>query len=172
MARIRTVKPEMARHEGLFHAEQETKLPIRFVWAMLPTICDRAGRFRWRPNILKLDILPYDAINFDSVLNEFWRRGFIQKYAVDGEIYGLIPTFLKHQCPNNKELKSTLPPPKDGVFLNPEKATLVPDQGQIKGNMEREGEREGEREEQQRREEGISNHGTRGLVTKLIKEVG
>lgn len=109
MPRIRTIKPELARHEGLFEIERETGLPIRFAWALLPTVCDREGRFRWRPRDLKLDILPYDEIDFSRVLDAWLTRGQVVKYRVGREWYGWIPTFTKHQSINNKEPPGSLP---------------------------------------------------------------
>lgn len=109
MARIRTIKPELARHEPLFQIERETGLPIRFAWALLPTVCDREGRFKWRARDLKLDILPYDDIDFSRVLDAWLTRGQVVKYRVGREWYGCIPTFLKHQSINNKESPSSLP---------------------------------------------------------------
>lgn len=109
MARIRTVKPELFRHEGLYELEQETGLPIRISFAGLFTACDREGRFCWRPRQLKLDVLPYDNIEFLRVLDALVSRGFIVKYENSGELYGCIPTFSKHQIINNKERKSYLP---------------------------------------------------------------
>ena len=45
MARIRTIKPEFFRHEGLYELEQETGFAIRVAFAGLWTACDREGRF-------------------------------------------------------------------------------------------------------------------------------
>lgn len=109
MARIRTIKPELARHELLFELERETGLPVRFAWALLPTICDREGRFKWRPRDLKLDILPYDDCDFSRVLDAWLTRGQVVKYRVGREWFGWIPTFKKHQNVNNKESPSSLP---------------------------------------------------------------
>lgn len=109
MARIRTIKPELARHEGLYELEIETGLPIRFAWALLPTVCDREGRFRWRPRDLKLDILPYDECDFSRVLDAWLTRGQVVKYRVGRDWYGWVPTFGKHQSVNNKEPPSSLP---------------------------------------------------------------
>src|SRR5690606_7202961 len=39
--------------------------------------------------------------------------GFVQKYEVDGELYGCIPTFLKHQTVNQREAQSSIPGPDD-----------------------------------------------------------
>jgi hypothetical protein len=109
MARIRTVKPSIARHRELFNLEAETGIPFRYVWALMPTICDRAGRFQWRPWELKLDIMPYDQIDFERVLHALVTRGFLVKYAWNGMEYGCIPTFEKHQVINAREKPSELP---------------------------------------------------------------
>ena len=111
MGRIRTVKPELGRHRGLFEAEKETGLPLRFTWIMLFTACDREGRFKWRPWDLKLDIIPYDDIDFARVLDALLTRGFLVKYRCGREWYGHIPTFRKHQAINNREKPSDLPDP-------------------------------------------------------------
>jgi len=113
MARIRTIKPEFFRHEGLYEAEIKTKLPLRIAYAGLWTSCDREGRFKWRPRQLKLDSLPYDDVDFSRVLDALESRGFLVKYEVEGDQYGAIPSWKTHQVINNKEMASVLPePPK------------------------------------------------------------
>lgn len=109
MARIRTVKPELFRHEGLYELETETNLPIRISFAGLFTACDREGRFKWKPRQLKLDVLPFDDVDFSRVLDALVTRGFIVKYENSGELYGCIPTFKKHQVVNNRESASEIP---------------------------------------------------------------
>jgi hypothetical protein len=113
MSRIRTVKPELFKHEDLFDAEQNSKLPLRLAFIGLFTVADREGRFKWRPRTLKLDVLPHDFIDFAAVLDALERAGFIERYEVGGETYGWIPTFTKHQRFSGKEseAKSQLPPP-------------------------------------------------------------
>jgi len=109
MARIRTIKPELATHEGLYDLEIEAGLPVRFAWCMLFTVCDREGRFAWRPRALKAQVLPYDLIEFSRVLDAWLTRGFVVKYRVGNEWYGWIPTFTRHQVINNREVASSLP---------------------------------------------------------------
>lgn len=109
MARIRTVKPELAAHEGMFDLEQETGLPMRFAWCMLFTVADREGRFPWRPRTIKAQTLPHDLIDFSRVLDAWLTRGFVVKYRVGNEWFGWIPTFTKHQVINNREGASDLP---------------------------------------------------------------
>jgi hypothetical protein len=113
MARIRTVKPELARHRELFDLERETGIPFRFIWAMFPTVCDREGRFKWRPWDLKLDIAPYDNLNFSEVMDRLHAEGMLDRYEFEGEQYGCIPTFHKHQVINNREAPSNLPSPHE-----------------------------------------------------------
>jgi hypothetical protein len=114
MARIRTIKPEFFTHEDLFLAEQEENLPLRIAFAGLWTICDREGRFKWRPNTIKLAVLPFDNVDFSRVLDALGTRGFIEQYACsNGEIYGFVPSFGAHQVINNREAQSLLPSPFD-----------------------------------------------------------
>jgi hypothetical protein len=68
MARIRTIKPAFFRHRVLFDLERTSGLPLRIAFAGLWTVADRAGRFRWRADELKLDCLPYDPVDFGDVL--------------------------------------------------------------------------------------------------------
>lgn len=109
MARIRTVKPELFRHEGLFELEQETGLPVRLAFIGLFTAADREGCFKWRPRELKLDVMPYEDLDFSRVLDALVTRGFLVKYRVDDVWFGLIPTFTTHQVINNRERSSGFP---------------------------------------------------------------
>lgn len=114
MARIRTIKPEFFTHEELFNAECEEKLPLRVAFSGLWTVCDREGRFKWRPNTIKLAVLPFDEVDFSRVLDALASRGFIEQYAIDtGELFGFVPTFLEHQVINNRESQSLIPSPFD-----------------------------------------------------------
>ncbi len=119
MARIRTIKPDFFRHGGLFDAEQETGLPLRLAFTGLWTACDREGRFAWKPRELKLDALPFDEVDFSRVLDALWTRGHIIKYAVNGVIYGCIPSWHDHQVVNNREAASVLPEPDESSMLTP-----------------------------------------------------
>ncbi len=109
--RIRTVKPELARHEVLFDLEKELQLPIRFAWVMMFTCCDREGRFKWKPRVIKAMILPYDDVDMSRVLDAWASRGLVVRYAIQGEEYGYIPSWKKHQSINNREPQSEIPAP-------------------------------------------------------------
>lgn len=107
--RIRTIKPEFFRHEGLYDLEVETGLPLRLAFIGLWCCCDREGRFNWRPKTLKSIILPFDDIDFSRVLDALATRGAIVRYASAGEVYGHIPSWRRHQHINPREVASQLP---------------------------------------------------------------
>lgn len=123
MARIRTIKPDFFRHEGLYDAERQSGLPLRVAFAGLWTAADREGRFRWHPRALKLDCLPYDEVDFSRVLDALVTRGFVVKYAIAGEVYGAIPGWKKHQVINNRESDSSLPEPSENTMISDASAT-------------------------------------------------
>lgn len=118
MARIRTIKPELFRHKDLFDLEVQTGLPIRFAWAGLLTVADREGRFKWQPEVIKLDVLPFDDVDMSKVLEALWSAGFIHRYEVGNKQFGRIPSFLEHQIINNRESASKLPAPSDGELID------------------------------------------------------
>jgi len=109
--RIRTIKPEFFHHEGIYDAEQQSKLPLRLAFIGLWCAADREGRFKWEPRRLGVQILPYDNVDFSRVLDALMTRGFVAKYVCESVHYGLIPTFLRHQVINNRERESELPEP-------------------------------------------------------------
>ena len=111
MQRIRTVKPELFHHEHLYDAEVAAGLPLRLAFVGLWTTADREGRFLWRPRTLKGAILPFDRCDFEDVLNTLEAAGFIGKYEVEGETYGLVFNFVHHQRIDHREKASKLPPP-------------------------------------------------------------
>jgi len=121
MARIRTVKPELFKHVGLFEAEIAYQLPIRLAFVALFTCCDRRGRFRWDPRRLKLDILPYDDVDASRVLDALVTRGFVVKYEHKNETFGCIPSWHKHQQINHREMESEIPPLEDSLTFVTEK---------------------------------------------------
>jgi hypothetical protein len=107
MARIRTFKPEFLRHELL--QDIETKNPGKypmFVFQGLWSVCDKQGVFPWKPRSLKLDIYPFLKFEMGETLAILAEAGFIRKYtASDGEEYGNVINFEKHQRINGDEAK-------------------------------------------------------------------
>lgn len=152
MGRIRTIKPEFFKHEDLYLAEKETKLPLRVAFAGLWCCADREGRFKWKPNVLKLDVLPFDNCDFAKVLDALCVKGWVRKYSLNGQQYGDIPTFSSHQVVNNRERASELPNYSESIDSTREgrgndatTTSLIPAQVEgkgMEGAMGKEGERE------------------------------
>ncbi len=118
MTYIRTVKPELFTHEDLFLSEVKYALPLRLAFIGLFCSCDKEGRFKWYPNRLKIYIAPFDNLDFSSVLDALLEIGLIKKYENNGEFFGCIPTWNKHQCVNNRERSSVLPPIEESTEIH------------------------------------------------------
>jgi hypothetical protein len=113
MARIRAIKPEFFTNFKLYRAEVDSGYPLRIAFEGLWCQADREGRFKWVPEELKIGVMPYDDVDFSRVLDALWTRGYIEKYEVENEFFGFIPSFLEHQVINNRERESVLPEPND-----------------------------------------------------------
>lgn len=123
--RIRNVKPEVFMHELLWELEMATELPIIRCYIALWCMCDREGRFEWKPRVLKQHCAPYDDIDFADVLNALANTGFIIKYIMSGRLYGWTPRFREHQHINNREQESRLPAPDASVLPDYEQRRLL-----------------------------------------------
>lgn len=148
MARIRTIKPEFFRHEGLQDLASEHGAHVMLVFAGLWGHCDRFGRFECRPRHLKLDILPFLEFDMTATLSALEGAGFIQTYVVDGKKYGFIPSFEEHQRFGGKEASEPAKhpePPVKSVGSNGEATVkqLVPLEEEGNGIREREEEGNG-----------------------------
>ncbi len=108
--RIRTVKPEFFTHADLADLDKISQLPVRLSFLGLWCCCDREGRFKWDARRLGVQILPYDHVDFEIILEILKTNGYIEKYEVDGKAYGWVPSFHRHQVINNREQESSLPP--------------------------------------------------------------
>lgn len=113
MARIRTIKPEFFRHEGLqdLEAANPGSYPM-LVFAGLWGHCDKGGVFEWRPRTLKLDILPFLDFDMAETLALLTQAGLVTRYEVDGKEYGLVPTFADHQRIGGKEAQEPVKHPR------------------------------------------------------------
>lgn len=128
MGRIRTIKPDLFRHEGLFELEMKSRLPIRLAFTALMTVADKEGRFEWRPRRIKLDVLPWDEIDMGEILISLQSQGFIQKYVANGKEYGVFPTWHRHQRVKIDEAASRIPAPPpiglDSVWVGSESVPI------------------------------------------------
>lgn len=148
MARIRTIKPEFFRHEGLQDLAAKHGAHVMLVFAGLWGHADRAGQFEWRPRQLKLDILPFLDFDMGATLDILAAGGFIERYEVDAKSYGLIPSFADHQRFSGKEaqekVKHPAPPVKNVGSIGEAPEKHVPAQEE-EGKGVEEGKGKGER---------------------------
>lgn len=151
MARIRTIKPDFFRHEGLQDLASEYGAHVMLVFAGLWGHCDKAGRFEWRPRLLKLDILPFLDFDMQEALEILARAGQVEYYEMNGKAYGLIRTFRDHQRISGKELQESEKHPE-------------PPEEQPRSNGEATGKQQGSSGDQLESQEGKGREGNRNGV--------
>ena len=149
--RARNLKPGFFKNSRLAKCQPLARLLFEGLWCY----ADHQGRLAYDPERIKAEILPYDAVEVEPLLEELIQYGFIRRYVVAGESYMDIPKFLHHQNPHKKEREkgSDIPTfgsesPRPGnsgaspgldpeipalARLNPESPFLNPDSG-IQGN--------------------------------------
>jgi len=93
MSHICIIKPEFWTDEDVVELSPLSRLTFIGLW----TVADREGRFRWKPRTLKVQILPFDKIDFSLILNELEKLGFIYKINLNGEIYGCVREWSRWQ---------------------------------------------------------------------------
>lgn len=125
MPRKRVVDPRFFKDWELYQAEQLAGLPLRLAYEGLWAVADREGRFEWKPEQIKTDVLPYDPVDFRAILEALLVAGFVRYYEAEGKPYGWIPNFTRHQPIHPREAKSTLPEPPPKASL----ATEMPGKG-------------------------------------------
>lgn len=110
--RMRTMKPGFFTNDELAEVEPLGRILFAGLWCM----ADREGRLEYRPKRIKAEVLPYDDCNIIALLEDLERYDFIRTYKVKGERFIIIPKFLSHQCPNQREAASVLPPPPPEIL--------------------------------------------------------
>lgn len=126
IGRMRGVRPTYFQNGELYDLEEATKLPIRVALKGLECWTDRAGRFEWRPRELKLNILPYDPVDFALVLDALDRGNFVAKYEIGGRVYGVMnPEVWEQQNINKNEAQSEIPEPPAGTMQRFEQRALT-----------------------------------------------
>jgi len=105
MSRTRLIKPGFFTNDVL----AEVSAAGRLLFAGLWTIADRAGRLEDRPKRIKAELLPFDSVNVDKLLDSLAERGFIARYESGGQRVIQIVSFARHQSPHPKEPPSKFP---------------------------------------------------------------
>lgn len=152
MARIRTIKPDFFRHEGLQDLERDNPSSyVMLTFAGLWTLCDRAGRFEWKPRTIKLDVLPFLEFDMGKTLALLERFTYVRRYEVDGKVYGVIPSFEEHQRISGKEAQEPPKYPEPVEFLD---AFTEGSNGEATGKQLRSQEGKGREEEREGKRNG------------------
>lgn len=121
MSRIRYLKPGFFTDDDLGGCS----LPARILFAGLWTVADREGRLEDRPRRLKVQLLPYDDVDCDELLDELEANKLIIRYEVFETSYIAIPGWSKHQKPHHQEPESAIPEPSSS-HLNPFTSQSLP----------------------------------------------
>ena len=103
--RIRSLKPEF------YNDDEFATLSIwaRHIYPGLWLAADREGRLEDKPKRLKTQIMPYDDVDMDALINELADFGALTRYEVEGVRIIQIEKFLRHQKPGKDEPPSELP---------------------------------------------------------------
>lgn len=105
MARTRALKPSFFTNEDLSDCEPLARLLFAGLWCY----ADREGYLEERPKKLKIEILPWDNCDVESLLSQLEQHNFIIRYTAEGMKCIFIPTFAKHQRPHPSEPRSDIP---------------------------------------------------------------
>ncbi len=108
MARARQLKPSFFTNEALSTLPTSARLLFSGLW----TIADREGRLEDRPSRIKVELLPYDRVKVDVLLQKLHEAGFIARYESGENKYIQIVNFTKHQHVHPNEAASTIPEPQ------------------------------------------------------------
>lgn len=106
MARIRTIKPEFWQDELVASWPPFSRLAYIAMW----NEADDEGRLRASGSYLRSRIFPYEVgLDILAVIAPIVETGRLLIYSVDGQTYGMLPNFNRHQL-INRPSRSKLPP--------------------------------------------------------------
>lgn len=103
--RSRNIKPGFYKNESL----AECSVWARYLFPGLWMMADRLGRMEDRPKRIKAELLAYDSVEVEPLLQELLIHGHILRYEVGGNNYIQILNFTKHQNPHHTETASIIP---------------------------------------------------------------
>lgn len=109
--RIRSIKPEFWKDEKVAQLPRD----VRFLFVGLWYLADDYGRFRAHPSLVKGELLAYDTDDdVGAWLLELERCGFVELYEHQGQRFGFVRNFDRHQK-IDRRAKSKLPPPPSAL---------------------------------------------------------
>ena len=97
--RIRTIKPEFFKHEGLAELAPLERLLFVGLWCM----ADANGVLPYRPKRIKIEVLPYDDLDVSQAIPRLVSGDYLRTYRVDGEDFLQVVNWHRHQRIQGKE---------------------------------------------------------------------
>ena len=114
--RSRILQPGFFKNEELAECDPMARLLFQGLWC----IADREGKFEWRPKRIQAELFPYDiGCDILCLLGQLKAPLLIAQYDINGNEYGIIPNFAKHQSIHPHEKKSILPDPPENYLTIP-----------------------------------------------------
>lgn len=113
MARARNLKPSFFKNEKLV----ARSFPARLLYEGLWCLADRRGVLKDKPQWIKMEIFPADAVDVDALLSELAtlrpdeERPLVVRYELAGKKCVWIVGFDEHNRPHPKEHPNDLPDP-------------------------------------------------------------
>lgn len=99
MARARNIKPSFFTDDELGELEPLARLLYIGMW----TLADYKGEFEYRAKRVKIQILPFDDCDVDSLAISLDKSGFIRFYSDGEKTYCSVRNFDRHQNPHKNE---------------------------------------------------------------------
>jgi hypothetical protein len=121
--RSRNIKPGYFKNEFLAECDPLARILFAGLWCM----ADREGRLEYRPKRMKAELLPYDNVKVERLLDQLVKHGFILVYEIESDKYVQILAFLAHQNPHCKEQASTIQAPCKNSSSPADSLNLIPD---------------------------------------------
>jgi hypothetical protein len=134
MARARNIKPAFFTNEQLSDSCPLGRLLFIGLW----TLADYKGDLEWKEKTIKIQILPWDNCDINSLAITLDKSGLVRFYSDGIKTLLHIPNFVKHQNPhkNEKEKGSDIPTYCEsmrqaidlkGLTINRDKSGLKPE---------------------------------------------
>jgi uncharacterized protein YlbG (UPF0298 family) len=116
MARARNIKPGFFTNDNLGELSAYARLAFIGLWSQ----ADFNGNMKYKPKRLKVEVLPYDNVDFSELVKELSDAGFVMTYETGGDQYLHVINFKKHQRPHKNEvLRGTdVPQPEEETAQN------------------------------------------------------
>jgi len=115
MPRIRTIKPQFWLDEDLAKLPRDARLLYIGLW----NLCDDYGVFEYRPARIRAQLFPYEADIPDDDIKKWLELiegiGNIVRFTNEGNEFGYLPSFLKHQLIQKPSKWRFATPPDDIV---------------------------------------------------------